>query len=96
MAPRNPWLDLSLDAMKLGIESQTVIALRMMQAAVGGPAAQKEMSLMVSEKIETCFEVGGQMMGAGMDLLGPGPSSRAVAHVRRKVRANRQRLLKDV
>jgi hypothetical protein len=94
MAPRNPWFDLSLNAMKLGLESQTVIALRMMQASVGGPKAQQELSLMVSEKIQACFEVSGQMMGAGLDVLGPGPSSRAVTHMRRKVRANRRRLLK--
>ena len=95
MAPRNPWLDLSLNAMKLGLESQTVIALRVMQASIGGPAAQKELSRMVSEKIETCFEISGQMMGAGLDVLGPGPSARAVAHVRRKVRANRRRLMNE-
>ncbi len=81
--------------MRLGMESHTVIALRMIRASAGGPAAERELTLMVSEKIEACAELSSQMMSAGLDLLGPGPSSRAVAHVRRKVRANRRRLMKD-
>jgi len=94
MASKNPWLDFSINVMKLGLEAQTVIALRLVRASAGGPAAEREAALMVSEKIQAGLELQTQLMTSGLDLLGPGPSSRALAHVRRKVRANRRRLLR--
>ena len=40
----NPWLDLSFKAFQLGMESQSVIALRMMRLASGGRRSQTEAS----------------------------------------------------
>ena len=51
MARRNSsWLGLSMSAMRLGLEAQSVIALRMMKMAAGGAAAEAEMRRMISEK----------------------------------------------
>lgn len=86
---------LPLDAVRLGIEAQSVIALRMMKVAVGGAAAQREINLMVSEKtralVDTQLEVGLSAL-AGQAHLAP---ARTVALYRRRVRANQRRLAKE-
>ena len=49
----------------LAIEAQQVIALRLTKMAMGGPAAQKEAELMVSDKLNAMAERGKMMiMGA--------------------------------
>ncbi|MEO8811645.1 MAG: hypothetical protein ABI376_01880, partial [Caulobacteraceae bacterium] len=58
-APRNPWFDISMDMARLGLESQSVIGLRMAKAAWGGPAARKEAELMISEKTQAAIEAQG-------------------------------------
>jgi hypothetical protein len=93
MARRGPsWFDLSTSAMQLGLEAQSVIALRMMKLAAGGAAAEAEFSRMVSEKTEAALdaqvEIGKSAISGRLDLA-PG---RAIALYRRRVRANRRRL----
>jgi hypothetical protein len=39
---RNPWLRVTMDAWALGFEASSVIGLRMMKLAAGGPAAEVE------------------------------------------------------
>ena len=93
-ARRNPWLSLTLDAMRLGMEAQSVIGLRMAKAAWGGAAAQDEVELMVSEKAKAAIDaqmVMASSMMAGQGHLGP---ARAMALYRRRVLANQRRLLK--
>ena len=95
MTAANPWLRLSLDALRLVTEANTVVALRMMKIAGGGASAAAEAQLMVSEKIQAALEVQGQLavgaMTGAVAYVGP---SKAIALYRRKVRANRRRLLK--
>lgn len=91
---KNPWLDLTFRTFQLGAEAQSVIALRMMKLAAGGSAATVETELMIREKLEAATAVQahlalGLLTGSGAE----GPR-RAVAHYRRKVRANRRRLSK--
>ncbi len=89
---RNPWFTLSRDAMLLGLESQTVIGLRLMKAAMGGEAAQREATLMVTEKAQAVVDaqmVLARSALAGQPHLGPG---RALALYRRRVQANQRRL----
>ena len=50
----NPWLDLSFKAFQLGLETQSVVALRMMRLASGGARAQTEARRMVSEGCSCC------------------------------------------
>jgi hypothetical protein len=92
MTMRNPWLDLSLDAWALGVESSTVIGLRMMKFAAGGAAAQTEATRMVSEKIEAGLALQARAMSGGLGIDPAAAASRTLKHYRRKVRANRRRL----
>ena len=94
MATRNPWLSLSLNAWRLGLESQTVISLRLLKAAGGGSAAAREAEIILAEKTAAALALPVQMMSAGLEAIGPAGPSRAVAHFRRKVRANQRRLLR--
>ena len=54
----NPWLSLSFNMWRLGLEAQTVMALRMMRLAAGGAAAQREAARMVSEKRAAAVQAG--------------------------------------
>lgn len=85
---------LSISAMQLGLEAQQVIGLRIAKAALGGPAADKEAALMVSEKTEAALQA--QTLFATSWMTGSGrlATARALTLYRRKVRANRRRLLK--
>jgi hypothetical protein len=85
---------LSTSAFQLGLEAQQVIGLRMMKAAMGGADAQTEATRMISEKTEAALQVHtlamtGLMTGAAHLTL-----ARTLALYRRKVQANRRRLLK--
>lgn len=87
----NPWLSF-FGLTQLAVESQTVIAMRLMRLAAGGKRASQEAERMVSEKLSSLMEV---QAAATRDLL-RGEAHlvpvHAVAHYRRKVRANRIRL----
>lgn len=91
---KNPWLELSFRAFQLGAEAQSVIALRMMKLAAGGSAAATETQLMISEKIEAASAAQTHLAVGLMTGTGAQGARRAVAHYRRKVRANRRRLSK--
>lgn len=91
---RNPWLSLSMDAVRLSFEAQTVIGLRMAKAAWGGPAAQEELNLMISEKTKAATDA--QWLLAKSVLTGEAhlAPARAMALYRRRVQANQRRLAK--
>ena len=72
-------------ATMLSIESQNVIALRMMKLAMGGKHAQAEASRMVTEKIA-------ESMAVAVTLMSGGSGHAVVAQVRRRVRSNSRRL----
>ena len=91
----NPWLSLTLDAWSLGMEASTVIGLRTMKLAAGGPAAEAEAVLMVSEKIEASLDLQHRAMTGGLGLTPPEAVAHTLTHFRRKVRANRRRLIKS-
>ena len=79
------WIKLSVDAMMLAAEAQTVIGLRLMMLGAGGAAAQTEANLMVSEKVSALLE-------AGVTIAGGGTAHGVVAGYRKHVRANARRL----
>ena len=91
----NPWLTLCFNMMRLGLEAQTVIALRMMRLAAGGAAAQSEATRMVSEKAGAALEAG--FAAATLAAVGathPAIGRKVVSGYRKQVRANRRRLLR--
>jgi hypothetical protein len=93
-ARRIPWFSLSMDAMSLGFEAQSVIGMRLVKAAWGGANAQKEAHLMISEKTQAAVDA--QMVLARSVLVGEGHlgPARAMALYRRRVKANQRRLHK--
>jgi hypothetical protein len=91
----NPWLELSLNAVQMGMEAQSVIALRMLRLATGGARMEAEASRMVTEKVAAAAEA--QVVAAVSALSGRSPNivaGRALRVVRKRVRANKRRLSK--
>jgi hypothetical protein len=89
---RNPWLHLSIETMRLGIEAQNVIGLRMSKVARGGILARDETQLMIAEKSKAAWDANvilTRSLLTGEGHLAPG---RTLALYRRRVRANQRRL----
>lgn len=86
------WMNAGFDAWSLGWESATVMGLRAAKIAQGGPEAQRETELMVSEKMTAAFELQLAMMTGAMGMSPATTTRKALAHYRRKVRANAGRL----
>jgi hypothetical protein len=71
--------------MKLAVEANHVVGLRMMKLMRGGRQARREAELMVTEKMDAAFEAGTRSLaGASGDEI--------VRRYRRRVAANAKRL----
>ena len=86
----NPWFE----AVKFSFEVQSVIAMRLLKIAAGGAGSSAECTRMVTEKIKAAAA---DARTAGAIALAKGKSirtatKRAMAPVKRRVRANRRRL----
>ncbi len=91
----NALLSLSVDAWSLYLDASTVIGLRMMKFAAGGPETGQEMALMINEKLQSAIEL--QVEGA-TGQLGASPAGttrKVIRHYKRKVDGNKKRLLKS-
>jgi hypothetical protein len=88
----NPWLSLSIDAWRLGMESSCVVGLRTLKLAAGGSAGATEAKLMVDEKIAAGLALQSKAMSGALGVTPAGATAAAIAHYRRKVNANRRRL----
>jgi hypothetical protein len=75
------------DLMMLALESNGVIALRMMKLMRGGRSAQREAKLMVSEKVRAAVE-------ASTNLAAGASGDQIVHRYRQHVAANAKRLSK--
>jgi hypothetical protein len=89
-----PWLRLGLEAWSLGLESSQVIGLRALKLASGGVGAGLETQRMVSEKIEALMALQARALTGDLGATPDSAARHAIAHYRRKVRANRRRLAK--
>ncbi|HXU99601.1 MAG TPA: hypothetical protein VG166_03785 [Caulobacteraceae bacterium] len=91
-ADRNPWFSFAADSIRLGIEAQDVIGLRLIKAAWGDFDAGEEAVRMVAEKALAAWDAHcliTQSLIAGEGHLAP---ARALNLYRRRVRANQRRL----
>jgi hypothetical protein len=89
----NPWLDVALKAMQLGVDAQSVMALRMIRLAAGGAQAQSEAQRMVLEKIAAVAEVQTAIASAILDGHEDHVvASKALGAFDKRVRANKRRL----
>jgi hypothetical protein len=91
---RDPWTSLTFDSWSLGLEASTVIGLRLIKLAAGGAAAQAEAQLMVGEKVATGMTLPMLAMTGQLGASGQAIAAGSLAHLRKKVRANRRRLSK--
>ncbi|HSZ50180.1 MAG TPA: hypothetical protein VK801_01295 [Caulobacteraceae bacterium] len=91
---RNPWMGIGMSAWTLGMEASSVIALRSLKIAAGGAPATAEAKRMVDEKVGAAVSLQALAMSGGLGLTPASATSKTLAHYRRKVRANRRRLLK--
>ncbi|MBV8576942.1 MAG: hypothetical protein JOZ58_18130 [Acetobacteraceae bacterium] len=84
--------DLGFASARLALDAQDVIALRLAKLALGGPEAEREASLMVSEKYKAFADSQWLIVRAALR----GNAERAPASVvglyGRRVRANKRRL----
>ena len=89
----NPWFDVALKAIQLGVEAQSVIALRMVRLAAGGALAQSEAQRMVMEKIAAVAEaqtaVAAGILNGHEDHV---VANKALGTFKKRVRANKRRL----
>ena len=85
-------MNAGFDAWSLGWESAAVIGLRAAKIAQGGADAQREAERMVSEKMTAAFELQMAIMTGAMGMSPATTTRKALAHYRRKVRANARRL----
>jgi hypothetical protein len=92
---RNAWMKLGFDAAVLGAEAAQVVGLRMARLAAGGPGANAEARRMVSEKVEAATALQAMAVTGALGWTAPRVASKTMAHYRRKVRANRRRLLRS-
>jgi hypothetical protein len=92
-AMNNGWFNLSMQMMKLAMESQVVIVQRLWRLQAGGTVADREARRMVSEKTTAAAS---EAMSLGMALSTGRPPLSAmrstVKSYRKKVSANRRRL----
>ena len=93
MYSRNPWMRAGFAAWSLGIEASTVIMLRTIKIAAGGAAAEQEIHRMVNEKIEAGLDLQTKAMTGGLGFTPESAANKTLSLYRRKVRANRRRLL---
>ena len=91
---KDPWAGMAWNAWAMGLEASTVIGLRTLKIAAGGPAAQAEIDLMVSEKIKAALSLPMLAMTGQLGATGPAVAARSLTHLRKTVRANRRRLSK--
>lgn len=94
MRRANPWGQIGLDAWLLGVEAASVMTLRGLKLASGGDPDGAETQRMIREKVEAAQALQSLALSGGLGLTAPGAARKTLAHYRRKVRANRRRLLK--
>lgn len=92
--PFNSWVRLSLDAWRLTADSAHVMGLRTLKIATGGADAQAEAALMVNEKIQAAVDLQTLALTGALGSNAPDAASATIRHYRRRVSANRRRLLK--
>ncbi|MET0294630.1 MAG: hypothetical protein ABW042_06385 [Phenylobacterium sp.] len=86
------WLRLSLGHLALGVESSSVVVLRLAKIMRGGAAGAAEAQLMVTEKLEALPVAATRAAFEVMSGRGIAAALATQTNFRRKVRANRRRL----
>lgn len=91
MAKHDP-VTLAFDCWRLGLESCAVISLRLPRIMTGDAAAAAEARRMVSEKVEAAATLQIKLMTGALGTNAQDVTAASVAHYRKGVRKNKQRL----
>ena len=86
------WFDLGQQFSMLAIDASTVIAMQMPSVVRGGAEADREIELMVNEKIEAGHQLQAKLSSLGVGAAPATAMVTALKHYRGKVAANRRRL----
>lgn len=86
------WLAIGVDAWHLTVEATWVIGMRLARLTQGGSRAEREARLMVTEKVASGMELAIAIAVGRMGSTPEAITSGTIAHYRRGVRANRDRL----
>lgn len=89
-APRNS--PKGLDPMSFSADVASVVALRVIRIAAGGPAARKETRLMVSEKAAALAQVQWNLISGAYGFTLQSMAKGVGDHFANAVRSNRKRL----
>ncbi len=89
------WNRAGYDAMMLGYEAWTVIALRTMRAATGHADTERETRRMVDEKWDAAFGLPFALWSNLFDMTPLAMTNRTLSHYGKRVRANRRRLTRS-
>lgn len=87
-----PWLGIGADAFAMWTDASLVIGMRAAKVAAGGPAAQRELGLMITEKMQAAAEMQAAAASGALGHDMAGAAAKAMAIYAPKVRANRKRL----
>jgi hypothetical protein len=87
-----PWLSLAMSQTRLAMDAQHVIALRLAKLAAGGPKAQREALLMVTEKMKALADSQRLIVSATGRGKGDKAAQKVVGLYQRRVSANKKRL----
>ena len=90
----NPWFGIGVDAWTMGMDAASVIGMRCIKIAMGGPAGDAEAKLMINEKIKAALHVQTALLTGKLGTSPAGATTKALRHYSAKVRANRDRLSK--
>jgi hypothetical protein len=88
------WFALAFKTAHLGFEAQNVVALRLIRLATGGTSSKTESTRMINEKFAAFAEA--QIAGTAAAIAGKPASvvsGRILNTYKKRVRANRRRLL---
>lgn len=86
------WMAAGMEAWALGFDMWSVIGLRMMKIAAGGPAAESETRRMVEEKMNAAMEMQTKMLTGGISSDPATGSRQIMRYYSGKVQGNRKRL----
>lgn len=90
---RGSWERLAWEGWALGMEASGVIGLRALTLSRGGRTAKREKRRMVAEKVDAALALQVAALTGGLGMTPQQAASKSLKHYRRKVRANRRRLL---
>jgi hypothetical protein len=89
----NPWFSLVFKTVQLGLEAQSVIALRMMRLAAGATAAPAEARRMMTEKVAAGIEAHAvAALSVASGRKNTVVAGKVLRVMKKRVRANKRRL----